>query len=105
MRGLLWWTRGDSPEEERLGRALAGGAHSHRIELFESPLVNTIVKKNTTRWVVFFFGGLEEIRTPDPRNANAMRSQLRYKPGYGGIIPLKILFVKEKEASCEASLA
>ena len=25
-------------------------------------------------------GGLEEIRTPDPRNANAMRSQLRYKP-------------------------
>ena len=27
-----------------------------------------------------FHGGLEEIRTPDPRNANAMRSQLRYKP-------------------------
>ena len=27
-----------------------------------------------------FFGGLEEIRTPDPRNANAMRSQLRYEP-------------------------
>lgn len=27
-----------------------------------------------------FNGGLEEIRTPDPRNANAMRSQLRYKP-------------------------
>ena len=26
------------------------------------------------------FGGLEEIRTPDPRNANAMRSQLRYEP-------------------------
>ena len=30
----------------------------------------------------FFVGGLEEIRTPDPRNANAMRSQLRYKPIY-----------------------
>ena len=28
----------------------------------------------------FFVGGLEEIRTPDPRNANAMRSQLRYEP-------------------------
>ena len=30
--------------------------------------------------VVFFFGGLEEIRTPDPHNANVVRSQLRYKP-------------------------
>ena len=32
-------------------------------------------------------GGLEEIRTPDPRNANAMRSQLRYEPGFvkGGV--------------------
>ena len=29
---------------------------------------------------VFLFGGLEGIRTLDPRNANAMRSQLRYKP-------------------------
>ena len=32
----------------------------------------------------FFFGGLEEIRTPDPRNANAMRSQLRYEPLFFG---------------------
>ncbi len=24
--------------------------------------------------------GLEEIRTPDPHNANVVRSQLRYKP-------------------------
>ena len=30
---------------------------------------------------VLFFGGLEEIRTPDPHNANVVRSQLRYKPG------------------------
>ena len=45
-----------------------------------------------------FFGGLEEIRTPDPRNANAMRSQLRYKPGYVEIISPKIFFVKKKEA-------
>ena len=28
----------------------------------------------------FFFGGPEEIRTPDPYNANVMRSQLRYGP-------------------------
>ena len=26
------------------------------------------------------FGGPEEIRTPDPYNANVMRSQLRYGP-------------------------
>ena len=29
---------------------------------------------------VLFIGGLEEIRTPDPHNANVVRSQLRYKP-------------------------
>ena len=28
------------------------------------------------------YGGLEEIRTPDPYNANVVRSQLRYKPIY-----------------------
>ena len=28
----------------------------------------------------FLFGGPEEIRTPDPHNANVMRSQLRYGP-------------------------
>ena len=33
-----------------------------------------------------FFGGLEEIRTPDPHNANVVRSQLRYKPVDGFII-------------------
>ena len=27
-----------------------------------------------------FFGGPEEIRTPDPYNANVMLSQLRYGP-------------------------
>ena len=26
------------------------------------------------------YGGPEEIRTPDPYNANVMRSQLRYRP-------------------------
>ena len=33
-----------------------------------------------------FIGGLEEIRTPDPHNANVVRSQLRYKPGCKEII-------------------
>ena len=42
--------------------------------------VNAIPNRKTTLRVAFLFGGLEEIRTPDPRNANAMRSQLRYKP-------------------------
>lgn len=28
----------------------------------------------------FRFGGPEEIRTPDPYNANVVRSQLRYRP-------------------------
>ena len=32
-----------------------------------------------------FHGGLEEIRTPDPHNANVVRSQLRYKPIACGI--------------------
>ena len=45
--------------------------------MFESPLPN----KSTTQRVVLLFGGLEEIRTPDPHNANVVRSQLRYKPG------------------------
>ena len=33
-----------------------------------------------THRVAFIIGGPEEIRTPDLRNANAMRSQLRYRP-------------------------
>ena len=35
---------------------------------------------------VFLFGGPEEIRTPDPYNANVMRSQLRYGPVVTGIL-------------------
>ena len=37
-------------------------------------------KKRHTRMDVSLFGGPEEIRTPDPYNANVMRSQLRYGP-------------------------
>ena len=38
------------------------------------------IKKKDTQKRVLLFGGLEEIRTPDPHNANVVRSQLRYKP-------------------------
>ena len=39
------------------------------------------------RKLSFYFGGPEEIRTPDPHNANVMRSQLRYGPmGYKQLI-------------------
>ena len=47
--------------------------------MFESPPYE---KKEDTRVGIFLFGGPEEIRTPDLRTANAMRSQLRYRPGY-----------------------
>ena len=42
----------------------------------------------------FSIGGLEEIRTPDPRNANAMRSQLRYEPVVVLIISPEKMIVK-----------
>ena len=38
-----------------------------------------------------FSGGLEETRTPDPHNANVVRSQLRYKPVYEIVRCLKSL--------------
>ena len=45
----------------------------------------------------FLFGGPEEIRTPDPHNANVVRSQLRYKPVPVEIINPIFFFVKKKE--------
>ena len=83
--------------------AVAGDAHPRRIEWFEYHFREFQPNRKTTLRVAFLFGGLEEIRTPDPRNANAMRSQLRYKPGYVEIISLKNIFVKKKEALCGAS--
>ena len=52
-----------------------------------------------------FYGGLEEIRTPDPHNANVVRSQLRYKPKSLNvcIITLSGGFVKKKEDAGAAS--
>ena len=51
------------------------------IIIFESPLRKYHTKYETppNGWC-FIFGGLEEIRTPDPHNANVVRSQLRYEP-------------------------
>ena len=37
-------------------------------------------KTGTPKWMCLLIGGPEEIRTPDPYNANVMRSQLRYGP-------------------------
>ena len=39
---------------------------------------NPMKKPRQMSW--FFIGGPEEIRTPDPYNANVVRSQLRYRP-------------------------
>ena len=44
------------------------------------------------------YGGPEEIRTPDPYNANVMRSQLRYGPVHFAIIPPAPGIVKKKVA-------
>ena len=50
---------------------------------------------------VLFIGGLEEIRTPDPHNANVVRSQLRYKPVSQKIILLSTFFVKKNNIAHE----
>ena len=51
-----------------------------------SNLLSNHKKYHTTKVVWYFFGGPEEIRTPDPYNANVMRSQLRYGPVVTGIL-------------------
>lgn len=54
-------------------------AACHRQAAFYgSNLFNT--KNKATQMGGLVFGGLEEIRTLDPHNANVVRSQLRYKP-------------------------
>ena len=60
----------------RLRRAVAGSARPRCFEIFES----SGKQKQSHRLAALLSGGPEEIRTPDPRNANAMRSQLRYGP-------------------------
>ena len=52
----------------------------------------------------FLIGGLEEIRTPDPHNANVVRSQLRYKPvAYASIIPPANSVVKISRCNAKAT--
>ena len=51
---------------------------------------------------VVSFGGLEEIRTPDPHNANVVRSQLRYEPLFMGFIIFPVMrFVKRNRITGE----
>ena len=45
-------------------------------------------------------GGLEEIRTPDPHNANVVRSQLRYKPVFTYPDIIACFWVKVKQNLC-----
>lgn len=64
------------------------------MDSFESPRHE---KQSHPRRGRTVFGGPEEIRTPDPYNANVMRSQLRYGPmGYLDIIALGGGIVKKK---------
>ena len=51
-----------------------------RVAFYLSNLLCVLTIKKDHLLVVFPYGGLEEIRTPDPHNANVVRSQLRYKP-------------------------
>ena len=46
--------------------------------IFESPHIKK--ESRHPHWGICSLGGPEEIRTPDPYNANVMRSQLRYRP-------------------------
>ena len=57
---------------ERLGQALAGGAHPRRIWIFRIPGG----KKATTRMGGGFFGDPPEIRTPDPLLKRQLLCQL-----------------------------
>ena len=60
-------------------------------------LCTNTYKMPQPKWVGAFYGGLEEIRTPDPHNANVVRSQLRYKPiSFYQIISLQTAFVKQE---------
>ena len=66
--------------------------------------ISSVPKRKTARRAVFLFGGLEEIRTPDPHNANVVRSQLRYKPITAfEIISMFLRFVKSRPNSFAAS--
>ena len=58
---------------ERLRQAVAGNAHPRCILLFESPSRKYRINKKHRPKAVLFVGGLEEIRTPDPHNANVVR--------------------------------
>ena len=63
-----------------LRQAVASSARPRCIGWFESPQHKYRTNQKRHLTVAFLIGGPEEIRTPDPYNANVMRSQLRYRP-------------------------
>ena len=70
----LWWEK----IVVRLRRAVAGGAHPRRMELFSS-LPPNVPKKQIPEWVSAFFGTPEGTRTPNPRNRNPMLYPLSHR--------------------------
>lgn len=80
-----WWTRGDSVPDHyvvsvELPPSSRRQSSPHWGDEFDCSNLLSKKKRDTPGWMCLFFGGPEEIRTPDPYNANVMRSQLRYGP-------------------------
>ena len=82
---LNWWTRGDSVPDHLVVSMEPPPSSRRRstprrgVELNCSNLPGKKLR-DTPIGVYLLIGGPEEIRTPDPYNANVMRSQLRYGP-------------------------
>ena len=82
---LFWWTRGDSVPDHyvvsvELPPSSRRQSSPHWGDEFDCSNLPGIELRGTPKWVYLLIGGPEEIRTPDPYNANVMRSQLRYGP-------------------------
>ena len=82
---LFWWTRGDSVPDHYVVRIEPTPSSRRRStphwgDEFDCSNLPGIEVRGPPKWVYLFIGGPEEIRTPDPYNANVMRSQLRYGP-------------------------
>ena len=80
-----WWTRGDSVPDHYVVSieptpSSRRQSSPHLGDEFDCSNLPGIELRGTPKWVYPLIGGPEEIRTPDPYNANVMRSQLRYGP-------------------------
>ena len=76
---LNWWTRGDSlPDHYVVSVELPPSSRRqsspHWGDDFDCSNLPGIELRGTPKWVYLLIGGPEEIRTPDPYNANVMRS-------------------------------